>query len=121
MSKGLYNTSTIIIQVPELGEEFECCVYGTYRMVDNGIGHYECHGYRGYDTQIEPEVDEILLVDENFTKEQKEVINAYIEDNFDALIDRVLDEDTAHAAEDGPDPDDARDLEEDMRRMRDDD
>lgn len=32
------------------------------KFVDNGVGHYEVHGYRGFDSRIEPEIDDYPLI-----------------------------------------------------------
>ena len=49
-------------------------------MVDNGIGHYEFWGSPGYDSRIEPELDEITLDEYSFWDEDGNEITEQIED-----------------------------------------
>lgn len=50
-----------------------------YEMVDGGIGAYEFWGCKGYDSQIGPEINDIIPEIEN--REH----SSYIDENFDDL------------------------------------
>ena len=64
-------------------------ISGEIKMVDNGIGHYEFWGTTGFDTQIEPEIQNIIWDKSLYTDEENIIIDKYIDDNFDELSDLI--------------------------------
>ena len=49
-------------------------------MVDNGIGSYECHGVRGNDVRIEPEVQQVTIVELTVSNEDGDVFELFCGD-----------------------------------------
>ncbi len=82
-----YQSTSKTIEVNGMDVDMYC----TFDMVDNGIGHYECHGYKGYDSQIEPDISEILYDKDKHTFEEQCEIDQYIDDNFDDLCYKLFD------------------------------
>lgn len=72
-------------------EELDVTVEAYVRMVDNGIGPYECHGVRGWHHQWEPEITSEILYDKQpYTNEEQEIINQYIDDHEEQIINDLL-------------------------------
>jgi len=67
----------ILINNEEVEVEIE------YDFVDEGIGHYEWWGVKGYDSFIAPEITDINPTTPNSTHDK------YIDDNFDSLCEML--------------------------------
>lgn len=80
---------TILIDVPEIENEVEIC--GLIKMVDDGIGSYECHGYKGFDSRIEPEVQDVIYDVKKYTVEDNKIISKYLDENSEKLDEQLLD------------------------------
>lgn len=65
--------TTIEIEGEDVPVEIE------YDIIDAGIGPYEFWGAKGYDSQVGPEITDIILVNENSEH------SSYIDENFDKL------------------------------------
>lgn len=80
----------ILIESNDQDDFIEVEVYADVEMVDNGIGPYECHGYRGRHRQLEPEVIGEIKYDRSlYSAEEQRVIDEYIEDREEHIIDEL--------------------------------
>lgn len=83
-------------------------LWAEYRHVDNGIGWYECHGYRGFDSQPDIEVTNITWEHAQFTAEENTIIDNYVDEHYEEL-DNYFYENFEGDDSGEPDPDDYRD------------
>jgi len=83
-------TQLKMIHLPEeLGEEVECEV--TFHVENNGIGWYEYWGQKCFDAgENYAEIDDIIPQWDDQKSEEKEMIKKYIDDNWDAVCDDVV-------------------------------
>lgn len=73
------------------GIEGDIELQGNPKMVDQGIGPYECHGYKGYHQDFQPELEEIEWDRSLNTDEQNLMILQYVHANFDKLSQEIMD------------------------------
>jgi len=62
---------------------------GIVNEVDNGIGRYEYHGSIGFDSQPGLEVEEIEWDKTTYNDEQNSIIESYLNDNEDSIMDAL--------------------------------
>lgn len=72
------------------GIESEVEFYGTPEMVDNGIGPYECHGYKGHDVRMEPQIESVEWDKKDYTPEENSMIDKFVSDNLDYICERII-------------------------------
>lgn len=65
-------------------------LYATPKMVDMGIGPFECHGAKGFHHDERPVVEKILWDKKLYTKEENEIITLYVDDRFDYLCEELI-------------------------------
>ena len=75
------------INFGETEEDFLTVTFtGTCRMNDEGIGSYEFHGSRGYDSRMVPECEDITWNEDYYSEEENAAIRAYLEENYNELV-----------------------------------
>ncbi len=73
------------------GEELtEIEFTGLVEIVDNGIGSYECHGYKGRDVQLEPECENYEWDRKLYREEENLIIEKWEEENSSKIIDKLI-------------------------------
>jgi len=60
-------------------------LYAEWEWTDTGIGHYECHGGIGFDTNVCTDVVNICWDIELYTIEENQLIDVYVNDNYEDL------------------------------------
>lgn len=87
------------------GKEVE--LWGEIIHGDDGIGWYECHGYKGYDSHPYIDIENIEWDVTIYTAEENTLIDNYVNEFFDKIKEAMLD---VYEPDDvGGDPDDYRD------------
>lgn len=84
----------------------EVCFVGTIEMIDDGIGPYEFWGFKGFDSQIVPEVQDIEWDKSIHTAEENDIIQKYldVDDDNDESISKEMCEKFEPPVDDYPDP-----------------
>jgi len=83
-----FSSNPISIDVPNVGEVE---IWADLKMVDNGIGHYEFHGSKGFDSRIEPEVQQVFWNRKLYSKDQNDIIDNYLDDNQESIDEELID------------------------------
>ena len=92
MKKTEINETHITKDIDFGGEEDDfltVTLTGNCNMVDQGIGSYEFHGSRGYDSRMVPECDDITWNEDYYSEEENAAIRAYVEKNYDDLVTEI--------------------------------
>ena len=76
------------VDLEDLIEDKTIELIAEWYETDNGIGHYECHGYKGFDSQPCNEIDDITWNHELYTADENTIIDNYVNEKFSDLCEK---------------------------------
>ena len=85
------NRATAYFEIDLGGKELSEVEFTGYcEVVNNGIGSYECHGYKGNDNRYEPEVIDYKYNEKIYTAGEIELIEDWLADNDNEVCEKLI-------------------------------
>ena len=87
MGLTMKNHQSFGVYIEDLIEDKTIDLWAEWYETDNGIGWYECHGYKGFDSQPCNIIENIGWDESLYTAEENTIIDNYVNEFFEKLCD----------------------------------